>query len=188
MPHQDSACDVAAAMGVSIRGIGMRRRKRFVFPHVFGANATASIGDWNGLVRRACLVLFVSIAFAGCGSDQSSVSGKLTLDGKPLARSENVQVTIMFFPESGSGAPAAAMADESGRYELATGGRSGLAPGNYVVTLIATEVTPAANGGAPIKRVATPLRYANQKQSGLRAEVQLGRNTFDFDLTSQGNS
>jgi hypothetical protein len=89
----------------------------------------------------------------------------------------------MFFPASGSGAPAAALADESGNYSLSTGAQSGLAPGSYVVTLAATEVTPGA-AGEPRKRVITPLRYANPKQSDLRAEVEPGRNTFDFDLRS----
>jgi hypothetical protein len=106
-------------------------------------------------------------------------------DGEPLAGSDNVRVTIMFYPESGSGAPAAAIADEAGEYVLSTGSQAGLAPGNYVVTLSATEFTPTADpGGMPGKRVLTPARYANPKQSGFRAEVTPGRNTFDFDLQS----
>jgi hypothetical protein len=135
-----------------------------------------------------CAALLLMAVVAGCGDGRSSVSGKLTLDGKPLARSKDKQVTIMFFPESGNGAPAAALADESGKYELTTGGQSGLAPGNYVVTLVATEFTSAANDGASAKRIVTPLRYANPKLSGLRAEVQPGRNTFDYDLTADSGA
>jgi hypothetical protein len=123
------------------------------------------------------------VALAGCGNGRSSVRGTLTLDGQPLARTDNVHVTIMFFPASGNGAPAAALADESGNYSLTTGSQSGLAPGTYVVTLAATEVAPVA-GGAPRKRMITPSRYANPKQSDLRAEVEPGRNTFNFDLHS----
>jgi hypothetical protein len=129
------------------------------------------------------LILLSLVGWGGCNGGRSSVRGTLTLDGEPLARTENVQVTIMFFPANGSGAPAAALADESGNYTLTTGSQSGLAPGSYVVTLAATEVTPAA-GGSSKKRMVTPLRYANPKQSDLRAEVQPGRNTFDFDLQS----
>jgi hypothetical protein len=92
----------------------------------------------------------------------------------------------MFLPESGSGATAAALVDESGQYSLSTGGRDGVAPGDYVVTLAAVEIKPSSSPGrTPIKRVVTPLRYANPKQSDLRAAVQPGRNTFDFDLTSE---
>ena len=89
----------------------------------------------------------------------------------------------MFFPASGSGVPAAALADESGNYTLTTGSQSGLASGSYVVTLAATEVTPAA-GGSSRKRIVTPLRYANPKQSELRPLSSAGRNTFNFDLRS----
>jgi hypothetical protein len=106
------------------------------------------------------------------------------MNGKPLARTENIHVTIMFFPESGGGTPASAVADESGRYALSTGAQTGLAPGKYVVTLAAIEARPTSNGGAPNKRVITPSRYANPKESDLRADVQPGRNAFDFDLNS----
>jgi hypothetical protein len=95
-----------------------------------------------------------------------------------LAKTESVQVTVMFFPESGNGVPAAAIADDSGRYELSSGAKSGLAPGKYVVTLAATE--SSAQG----KRLVTPLRYSNPTQSDLRADVQPGGNIFDYDLSS----
>lgn len=111
----------------------------------------------------------------------------LTLDGQPLARTNEVEVTILFFPASGVGAPAAGLVDESGRYSLATGGKSGIAPGDYVVTLAAVELKPAASGRPPSKRVITPRRYTNPKQSDLRAAVQPGRNTFDFNLTSNNS-
>jgi hypothetical protein len=143
---------------------------------------------WHLAVCALCSALLASLVLTGCGGGTSSVSGKLTLDGEPLARTENVSVTIMFYPESGSGAPAAALADEAGGYVLSTGSQQGLAPGNYVVTLSATEFTPpAVAGGMPGNRVLTPARYANPKQSGLRAEVKPGSNTFNFDLRSDAN-
>jgi hypothetical protein len=135
-------------------------------------------------VGRACLLCLALVTWAGCGSGLSSVSGQLTLDGQPLARSEQVQITIMFYPESGSGAPAAGIVDESGRYRLSTGRQDGIAPGEYVVTLAAVEVKPSAPGRPANKRVITPLRYTNPKLSDLRAAVQPGRNTLDFDLRS----
>ena len=143
---------------------------------------------WSPAGLRLHAFLILTVVLTGCGSGLSSVSGNLTLDGKPLAGSDNVRVTIMFFPESGSGAPAAALADEEGGYSVSTGSQSGLAPGNYVVTLSATEYRPTdSTGGMPSKRVLTPARYANPKLSGLRAEVQPGRNTFDFDLRSEAD-
>jgi len=134
-------------------------------------------------IRMAILAL-VLVIVAGCGGSESSVSGSITLDGQPLATTDAVRVTIMFFPESG-GAPAAARADESGQYSLSTGGQSGLAPGDYTVAISANDAGRPQNGeAAPAARATSPLHYANPKLSGLKAEVEPGSNTFDFDLKS----
>jgi hypothetical protein len=91
----------------------------------------------------------------------------------------------MFYPESG-GAPAAAITDSQGRYQLATGAKVGLEPGNYAVVISATESTSSeGNGDSPKKRVITPAKYADPKQSGFHAEVKPGSNTFDFDMRSK---
>jgi hypothetical protein len=89
----------------------------------------------------------------------------------------------MFYPEGG-GAPAAAVADDVGRYQLATGAQTGLAPGKYTVIIAATESAPMAKEGKTNKRVITPAEYMDPKKTKLRAEVQPGSNTFDFDLKS----
>jgi hypothetical protein len=112
------------------------------------------------------------------------VSGTLTLDGQPLAASDTVRVTIMFYPEGG-GAPAAALADTNGRYELSTGGQMGIAQGRYVAVVSATDSSSDAAGGAPRKKIITPVKYADPKQSGLVADVKPGNNTIDFALESQ---
>jgi hypothetical protein len=144
---------------------------------------TLSIFSARAFVR--CAALVAMFLLTGCGSDLASVSGTLTLDGKPLARTENTNVTIMFYPESGSGAPAAAMTDESGQYELTTGSQQGVAPGKYVVTLSASQFDPPSpEGGPPGRRFLTPVRYASPGESELRADVEPGSNTFDFDLKS----
>ncbi len=149
---------------------------------------TKSLGP-DGIRCQAvmCLIFLMTTGalLTGCGGGPSSVSGNVTLDGQPLAGKDQTRVTIMFYPESG-GAPAAALADEYGGYSLATGAQKGLAPGNYVVIIAATESTPAAAGGMPGKRMITPAKYADPKQSGFHAEVKPGRNTFDFDLKSSG--
>jgi hypothetical protein len=133
---------------------------------------------------RSFSLLFASVVLTGCGSDFSSVRGHITLDGKPLAAGENIAVTVMFYPESGRGSPAAGVADEDGYYFVSTGARKGLPPGNYVVTLSAAEFTPTSDGSMPTRKDLTPARYANPTLSGLRAEVKPGRNTFDIELSS----
>jgi hypothetical protein len=142
---------------------------------------------WWEFVGRLGFGLLVVCVLPGCGGAPASVSGKLTLDGKPLAGSNQARVTIMFYPEAG-GAPAGAVADEQGRYQLATGAQVGLAPGKYIVIVAATESTPTARADIPNKRIVTPIEYMDPKKTKLRAEVQPGSNTFDFDLTSGAKS
>jgi hypothetical protein len=136
------------------------------------------------IARLSLCPLFMAI-LSGCGDGSATVSGRLTLDGEPLAGSNQVRATVMFYPESG-GAPAAALADSRGRYQLATGAKVGLAPGNYAVVISATESTSSeGSGDSPKKRVITPAKYADPKQSGFHAEVKPGNNTFDFDMLSK---
>jgi hypothetical protein len=167
-------------------------RPRFVIAIIHSIMRVVALrlppGIENQAAWRVGLLCVASIACAGCGSGLSSVSGKLTLDGQPLARTDQVEITIMFYPESGIGAPAAGIVDESGRYSVFTGRQDGIAPGDYVVTLAAVETKPAGPGRPPSKRVITPQRYTNPRESELRAAVQPGRNTFDFELTSASRS
>lgn len=136
------------------------------------------------LSTSACLIaLYASLP--GCGESLPTVEGNLTLDGQPLAASDTVRVTIMFYPEGG-GAPAAALADSSGHYELATGAKEGVAEGRYIAVVSATDSSPSPTAGeTPRKKVLTPAMYANPKQSGLVAEIKPGSNTIDFDLKSK---
>ena len=85
----------------------------------------------------------------------------------------------MFYPESG-GAPAAAVADDQGRYQLATGAKVGLAPGNYTVIVAATESEPAEGQGqtSPKKRLITPTEYTDPKKTEFHADVQAGQQHF----------
>lgn len=142
---------------------------------------------WSEFVGRLRFSLLLFCVLSGCGGAPASVRGKLTLDGKTLAGSNQLRVTIVFYPEAG-GAPAGAVANEQGRYQLATGAQVGLAPGKYIVIVAATESAPTAKEGIPNKRIVTPTEYMDPKKTKLRAEVQPGSNTFDFDLTSGAKS
>jgi hypothetical protein len=136
------------------------------------------------IVREFGVVALLILALVtGCGGSSSSVSGTVTVDGKPLIGSETVLVTVMFYPES-SGAPAAARLDESGQYELSTGSQEGLPPGNYLVAISAKEIVGPSSGESTNMRNLAARRYASPKTSGFKAEVKPGANTFDFDLKS----
>jgi hypothetical protein len=130
----------------------------------------------------AAALLVVALAI-GCGGSESSVSGTISLDGKPLVGSETVLVTVMFYPEA-SGAPASAMLDGNGQYSVSTGSQTGLPPGTYSVVVAAQEIVGSVSDGSKGMRNLAAPKYASPKTSGFKAEVKPGANTFDFDLKS----
>jgi len=126
------------------------------------------------------MLLFIS---GGCGrSNDAAVSGQVTLDGNPMH-----QGMVVYHPE-GEGTVAYGRIDETGYYEVKTGQVTGLQPGGYVVTIVATEgvVDPAAAGNRPPSpgRIVTPEKYCNKATSPLRQAVTSGSNEIDFSLES----
>jgi hypothetical protein len=130
-------------------------------------------------------VALVCIQLVGCGGDHAAVSGTVSLDGKRMLGDRDHRVTVMFVPESGSGATTAALLDENGSYTLATGSQGGIKPGAYLVAISGVDVIRSADGSAPpgVRQI-TPKRFADPKESGFRADVQPGSNNFDFELKS----
>ena len=152
---------------------------------------TPNISQLAARLRRtpAALVyypaLLLASCIAGCGSGLASVGGTIMLDDKPMAGGRDLRVTVLFVPESGSGATGAALVDSDGRYYLSTGAKSGIQPGNYLVAISAVEVIRSKDESAPPgSRPLTAQHYADPKLSGFRAAVQPGSNTFDFNLRS----
>ncbi len=119
----------------------------------------------------SCLVLWLAW-FVGCGSDLpplGNVSGKVTMDGEPLAG-----VIINFKPEDGR--MATGTTDKDGRYTLEyVYGAEGTKVGKSTVMF----EWPLGKGGKPI-----PKRYTGL-DSELKVEVADGRNEFNFDLESK---
>jgi len=116
----------------------------------------------------------LALAVVGCsgsGQELAPVSGRITLDGKPLAGAR-----IRFQPDRTGGSPSYGAADSSGNYELGfKRGQKGAMIGSHVVSITAGE------GVRPL-----PQRY--NLQSELRAEVRPDvQNQFDFKLNSQSN-
>jgi hypothetical protein len=116
------------------------------------------------LIVSAALVM----TCAGCGpggAELGSVTGRVTLDGQPVAGA-----SIEFQPESGS--PSIAITDDDGNYEmLYTRDRKGARIGTHEVTI---------SGG---KNISVPKKYA--RKSDLVVEVKSGSNVHNFELTSK---
>ena len=82
------------------------------------------------LVRLLCLGAL--LACAGCGERRAEVSGKVSVDGKPL---NSKLITILFAPDKGNPIqkiPAAAV-DENATYTMRTGATGGVPLGWYKV-------------------------------------------------------
>lgn len=139
----------------------------------------------NG-TRRAALWLAVAGLAGGCGEGdglkREAVSGKVTLNGKPLERG-----SIQFLPTQADQAAAAWGQIVDGAYSV--GAADGPVAGEYSVSITsASSETPAAGAlpgddSGPADPNAVPEQY-NLKTT-LKATVEAGKaNQLNYDLTS----
>ena len=136
--------------------------------------------------RRAILVLLPAACWllAGCGSSKTApVSGRITLNGKPLAKA-----SVTFAPVGGKdnqepGPSSAAITDDDGRYTLRLIGQDGRGAtvGKHKVRIALQEETDAGDDG-PVKLKQLPLKYNGQ--TTLEFDVPpKGTDAADFNLT-----
>lgn len=118
----------------------------------------------------------LAIATAGCGGsevDLGTVSGIVTMDGKPLP-----QALVRFVPESG-GRASSSVTDEEGKYNLLYTARvEGALVGPAKVTI--TTGDPEMSKQYP---ETVPARY--NEETTLQVEVEPGHNEHNFALHSK---
>jgi hypothetical protein len=131
----------------------------------------------------------------GCGEDGPPlvpVSGKLTMDGQPLADAE-----VVFVPDPGNTDVTGGRdrTDADGVYSSTYNGRSGLAVGRYKV-LVSKKSEPPAGTVLPdpikmdrvqqemvgIRKETLPSKYSSATKTDFAADVKEQGGTFDFDL------
>ncbi len=120
----------------------------------------------------------------GCGGSAASVSGTITLDGKPFM-TPAAKGSVSFI--ASDGAISQTPLDAGGNYKLKIGKETSTRPGQYKVVVVAAEVPkpdPSQPSVVPIPKVLTPERYGASATTDLTAEVKNGSNRFDFDLKS----
>lgn len=144
----------------------------------------------------ACLAVSFIV---GCGGDAKpapdpsvSVSGIVTMDGKPLDRA-----TVTFLPVSGTkqGNGGSGVTDSAGKYELSSQVGNvaviGTPPGKYTVMIskmvkpdgsVADAMEPPMMSAA---REVVPLQYSDFATSILSETVSSSGGTFNFDLKSK---
>jgi hypothetical protein len=125
------------------------------------------------------------LVIAGCSDDGYAelglvqVSGKVTLDGQPLA---NAKVA---FEGEDKGA-SIGMTDSAGGYTLSYDSNTvGVKPGPKTVRITLADANVEGGGvaeGATAVKETIPAKY--NRQSVLRADVSASNRMFDFDLKS----
>ena len=134
--------------------------------------------------------LIVALLFSavGCGRSTAPVSGRVTLDNKPLANA-----TVIFTPDSternpGPGSRGKTDADGKFALDLLTGEGKGAIPGKHVVSITGydgDDVVPSSGSDMkPFRKAIVPRRY--NVLSELHFEVPPGGSTkADFHLQSE---
>jgi hypothetical protein len=128
----------------------------------------------DALFRSSVICLLM---LAGCSGGApvpklNSVTGRVTLDGEPLA-----EAIVSFIPDKGP--PSGAITDDEGKYVLKfKTGDVGAVAGEHTVT-ISTDL----EGTNRPEDERVPEQY--NKQTTLRVTVTEGQNEHDFDLHSK---
>src|SRR5207249_102086 len=124
------------------------------------------------------------LLLVGCSSSGppiAYVTGRLTMDGKPLANA-----TVVFIPENGR--PAGATTDSDGKYVLNFAqGRRGAIPGKNAIRISTLrDPTPGENGTAiPGSKETIPPQYNSNSTLSFTVEPNK-KNIANFDLKSGG--
>ena len=134
-----------------------------------------------GFVLAGCLLAVMVLCTLGCGSGgpaMGQVSGKVTLDGQPLANA-----TIEFRPREGR--PSGATTDASGDYTLQfTAHKTGVLIGEHTVKITTEgEIEDPETGETTEVPERVPAKY--NAETTLTATVSGGKNTINFELTSE---
>lgn len=137
------------------------------------------------MMQRLLLVgvtVLILLSLTGCGGPDNigRVSGKVTLDGQPLAGA-----IVRFKPKAG-GSPSTAITDSTGNYVLGyTRKVKGAEIGEHSVS-ISTFVAGDPDAEPPKLLVPEKVPTKYNAKSEFTASVQAGANNFDFPLESAG--
>jgi hypothetical protein len=140
------------------------------------------------VASRLVPACFVFSMFVGCQERPTTVSGTVTLDGRPLAVGSDTRGTVTFHPANGHGTMAIGLIDSTGHFDLATGGSRAVAPGKYDVSVSVVRLLPKVEDVEQGTELVTPAKYVTAHNSGLQAEVTAAtENQLSFDLDSNAD-
>lgn len=130
------------------------------------------------------LAALAATLFAGCGEETLSlapVSGKVTLDGKPVPSG-----VVIFSPDADQGTTGpngSGHLNRDGTFRIRTAQRDGAVPGQHRVRI--NLYLPSPEDDFPSTSI--PQRYMSDATSGLTADVAPDtQNDYHFELFSTG--
>ena len=128
------------------------------------------------------IVLAIGLtAWLGCAQDkQATVSGRVTIDGRPLDR--GVVTFVNALEKSSAGMSGQIRPD--GIYHVQIGQSGEVVAGEYAVKVDARKASVPRPDGAPPAPgdLLLPIRYTRVETSGLRYHVRPGANVIDIAL------
>jgi hypothetical protein len=142
---------------------------------------------------RIRLLLLALVTVAGCDSSSDgpqtyAVTGEVTLDGQSVAGADVAFLPSISTPDA---APAQAVTDEAGRFEVVSlfdqgrTSQAGMTSGTYGVQITQLKRPPPSAGMSQPPKNMLPQKYASPATSGLSATVVPdGENHFVFKLSS----
>ncbi len=154
-------------------------------------------------IYGGCIPAILLLCATGCGSagDYHPVTGKVTLDGQPLA-----DARVVFTPTDETGQSAFGKTDASGTYSMISGTNKGVTPGSYKVSVTSSPpestetVDPAAvassgeeyekmlqnyDSAPKAPRFKDPIPSEYNSQTTLTCNVESGTNTYDIAIETK---
>jgi hypothetical protein len=142
------------------------------------------------MTRLLFPVLFAVLLLSGCGSREGHVSGKVTLDGKPLGRAQ-----LRFHHEDDKNElPVAAATGEEGLYRVIGFQGDTIPPGKYRITVVRMVLRDGTmpEGEKILEAEARgwlrnhlPKTYEDVATTPFQAEIRPGDNTVNLELKTQ---
>ncbi len=140
----------------------------------------SSTAQYKNAALLGLVTLLGTVLGCGGGLELAPASGKVTLDGQPLA-----DAAVTFVPVEG-GPVASGVTDEQGNFSVNTTNKPGAVPGEHHVTVTKQIVTGVnedgtiAPGGIQTEWI-VPQQYSKPDTSGLTATVgEQQEHTFDL--------
>lgn len=133
--------------------------------------------------RLSLLVLMLMLAGCAAKAKIAPVSGRITLDGVPLA---NANITFQPIGSNDPGPGSYGRSDADGRYtlNLVSTDESGAIVGNHrvMISTLGGQQVQMSDGGMKLPKDRVPRRYNTETRLTFEVPAQ-GSNAADFTLT-----